>query len=266
MTAAPRDTLPVLFLSHGSPMQAVQDDAVSQAWAAEARTLPRPRAVLMVSAHWESGVPLLTGSPQPETIHDFGGFPPELYRLRYPAPGAPDIAQRAQALLREADFCAGIDGTRGLDHGAWVPLLHMYPQADIPVLQLSVQPSLGAAHHVALGRAIAPLASEGVLIVASGHMTHNLRQYFHRDRSAVQQNRDFRDWVDAHIAAHDLDALTAWEAQAPYARGAHPTTEHFMPLFVALGAAGAHYDSQLLVQGYTGDVLAMDAYRFAQAA
>ena len=259
--------LPVLFLSHGSPMHAIQPSAAADAWAQIAKDLPRPQAVLMVSAHWDSGLPLLGGSPQPETIYDFGGFPDELYRIRYAAPGAPDVAQVAQALLRDAGFTAGIDGCRGLDHGAWIPMLKMYPQADVPVLQLSVQPALGAAHHHALGQALASLRDAGVLIVASGHMTHNLRDAFAGMRAGgnlpvATYASEFRDWVDARVHGGQIDELLQWETRAPQARRAHPTPEHFLPLFVALGAAGAGYQVESLCAGYDFGVLAMDAYRF----
>jgi 4,5-DOPA dioxygenase extradiol len=257
--------MPVIFLSHGSPMMAVESNPASQAWATEAARLPRPQAVLMVSAHWESGVPLLGGSAQPEMIYDFGGFPEALYRIRYPAPGVPEIAQQAQALLREAGFTAGIDGCRGLDHGAWVPMLKMYPQADVPVLQLSVQPALGAAHHYALGQALAPLRAAGVLIVGSGHMTHNLRDAFSpkEQGSVAPYAIEFRDWVDSRVRAGQIEELLQWESLAPQAKRAHPTPDHFLPLFVALGAAGAAYQVESLCAGYDMGALAMDAYRFS---
>src|SRR5258706_3239350 len=169
--------LPSVFISHGSPMHALQPGAAGEAWKALAQRLPRPRAILIASAHSETNLPMLTGSEKPETIHDFYNFPEPLYRLRYPAPGAPDVAQRAQALLKDAGFTAGIDGCRGLDHGAWSPLLYMYPKHEIPVVQISVQPGLGPRHPVELGKAVRKLSDEGVLIIGSGHMTHNLRDW-----------------------------------------------------------------------------------------
>ena len=146
--------LPSVFISHGSPMHALQPGPAGAAWRALARRLPRPRAILIASAHWETNIPMLTGAEKPETIHDFYNFPEPLYRLRYPAPGAPSVAKRAQTLLKEAGFTAGIDGCRGLDHGAWSPLLYMYPDADIPVVQISLQPALGPRHHFNLGAAL----------------------------------------------------------------------------------------------------------------
>lgn len=255
--------LPVVFISHGSPMHAILPSEAAKVWATIPSMLPsQPRAILMVSAHWDTGVPLLGGAAQPETIHDFGGFAEELYRIRYPAAGAPDVAREAQALLRDAGITAGIDGCRGLDHGAWVPLLKMYPQSDVPVLQLSVQPELGAAHHLAVGRALVSLRDQGVLVVGSGHMTHNLRDWLRSpgQGSMTEYAHAFRDWVDLRIRERRIDELLQWETEAPYAQHAHPTPEHFLPLFIALGAAGMGYRASLLHSGYDKGVLAMDAY------
>lgn len=262
----PALTQPILFLSHGSPMHAVEAGATGHAWQAVAATLPRPRAILMVSAHWEAAQPTLTASAAPRTIHDFGGFPDALYRLRYAAPGAPALAEAIAARLQDAGIAAGTDATRGLDHGAWVPLLHMFPQADVPVLQLALQAGGDARRHYAIGAALRGLAAEGVLIIASGHMTHNLGDFFrHRGAPApLDYAQAFRDWVDAHVLAGHVAELLEWET-APGARRAHPTPEHFLPLFVALGAAGEGYHAQSVLSGFDGPALAMDAYRFDPA-
>jgi len=258
------DHLPTLFLSHGSPMYAIEPGAAGRAWADLGRTLPRPRAVLMVSAHWETAVPMLSGNSQPETIHDFGGFPPELYRLAYPAPGAPELAAQCVALLKVSEIAAGVDGCRGLDHGAWVPLRWMYPDADIPVVQLSVQPDLGPMHHVRLGRALAPLTEDGILIVGSGHATHNLRDWMANARrpEPLKYAQAFSTWLAAKLAAHDTDALVAYRERAPDAVRAHPTDEHFLPLFVAYGAAGENPRPERVVDGFLNGALAMDSYLF----
>jgi 4,5-DOPA dioxygenase extradiol len=179
--------LPSVFLSHGSPMHALHPGAAGEAWAALGRHLPRPAAILVASAHWETDAPVLTGSARPETIHDFYNFPEPLYRLRYPAPGAPPLAERARSLLEQAGFAAAVDGHRGLDHGAWTPLLYMYPEADVPVVQVSLQSALGTRHHLALGRSIRNLRQEGVLVVGSGHLTHNLRDMDRSGRSVRLQ-------------------------------------------------------------------------------
>lgn len=254
--------LPSVFLSHGSPMHALEAGVAGQAWAALGKRLPRPRALLVASAHWESTLPMLTGSAKPQTIHDFYGFPEALYRLRYPAPGAPELARRAQALLGAAGFTAAIDGCRGLDHGAWAPLLHVYPQADIPVVQLSVQPALGTRHHLSLGRVLRPLLAEGILVLGSGHMTHNLRDW---QRGALHSPAapyvlEFRDWIQARLGQGDSEALADYRTAAPHAARAHPTEEHFLPFFIALGASPGRAAPQRIVDAVEGGALAMDAY------
>jgi len=245
-------------------MTAIEPGAARDAWVALARSLPRPRAILIASAHWETDLPMLTGSAKPETIHDFGGFPDELYRIVYAAPGAPGVAAEAVSLLKRAGITAGVDGCRGIDHGAWVPLMHMYPDADVPVVQLSVQPARGAAHHVALGRAIAPLADAGVLVVGSGHATHNLRDWMMQMRrpGELRYVGEFADWLAQRLEANDVDALVDWRERGPEAARAHPTDEHYLPLLVAFGAAGAHPNVERVHRDVAGGALAMDAYRF----
>lgn len=258
--------LPAVFISHGSPMHALEAGATAtgRAWSALGRRLPRPRAILIASAHWETDRPALTGSERPETIHDFYGFPPPLYEIHYAAPGAPQIAERARALLSAAGMQAAVDPARGLDHGAWTPLLYAYPRADVPVVQISVQPALGPHHHLALGAALAPLAREGVLIVGSGHLTHNLRELRSvRDTGvgrAAPYVSEFQEWVRALIEAHDYHRLADYRRLSPAGVRAHPSEEHFLPLFVALGAAGRKARAERFVEHVEGGVLAMDAY------
>jgi 4,5-DOPA dioxygenase extradiol len=257
-------TLPTLFLSHGSPMFAVETGAASRAWVALGRSLPQPRAVLIASAHWETSVPMLTGNPKPQTMHDFGGFPEALYQQRYPAPGDPGLAAEVVALLKAADIAAGIDGCRGLDHGAWVPLKWMYPHHDVPVVQLSVQPELGPAHHLRLGRALAALVETEVLVIGSGHVTHNLRDWMdhrHHDRP-LPYVEAFTSWLQQQLDAHDADAVVGYRDLAPSAVRAHPTEEHFLPLLVAWGAAGTDAHAERLLGDVEGAALALDAYRF----
>jgi 4,5-DOPA dioxygenase extradiol len=252
-----------VFVAHGSPMHALEPGAAGEAWRALAQRLPRPKAILISSAHWETNLPMLTGSEKPETIHDFYNFPEPLYRLRYPSPGAPDVAKRAQALLKEAGFTAGIDGCRGLDHGAWSPLLYMYPDASIPVVQISVQPALGPRHHVELGRAVRGLAAENVLIIGSGHMTHNLRDWARGQGQPAPYAREFQQWVKQALEARDVDALVDYRSRSPHGVRAHPTDEHFLPLFFALGAAGETAKPQRVYDAIDSGVLAMDAYVFS---
>lgn len=256
--------LPTLFISHGSPMHAIEPGPVGGAWSALARALPRPKAILSVSAHWETNIPALTAGNRPETIHDFYGFPALLYQVQYRSPGAPDIALRAQALIGAAGIAVATDDRRGHDHGVWAPLLHMYPEQDIPVAELSVQPGRDPAHHLAVGRALAPLADDGVLVIGSGHMTHNLRDWDrrHPDATAVPYVREFRDWVHQRIETGDHEALAGYRRNAPHAVRAHPSEEHFLPLFVALGAAGEGAQARRLWDGVEGGALAMDLYAF----
>lgn len=229
-------TMPVLFIGHGSPMNAIEDNAWSNAWRLVGAALPRPRAVLCVSAHWESDGPRVTGAEQPGTIHDFRGFPQALFDVRYPAPGSPALAERVAELLGGE---AGIDPERGLDHGAWSVLLPMFPQADVPVVQLGIDTRRDGAWHYALARRLGPLRDEGVLILASGNIVHNLGLFDPRATSATPWALRFRDRVDGLIGDGSHRALMDWPS-LPDARLAIPTPEHYIPLLYALanGRAG----------------------------
>jgi 4,5-DOPA dioxygenase extradiol len=265
-------SLPTVFISHGSPMHAIEAGRAGDAWSALGRRLERPAAVLVASAHWETELPMVGTSREPETIHDFGGFPPALYRLRYAAPGAPAMAARAAELLKSASVASTTNGCRGLDHGAWVPLLKLFPDADVPVAQISIQPSLDAAHHLRVGAALAPLVDDGVLVLASGHMTHNLREWIadarRRGSMAIDERepegyvRDFTAWVDDALKRDDRGALARWAELAPHALRAHPTPEHFLPLMIAVGAAGNAPRVEHIDAGVDSGVLAMDSYLF----
>lgn len=252
--------VPPIFVSHGSPMLSVEPSRTSSAWAALARELPRPRAILAVSAHWTTVRPAVSAAPRPETIHDFHGFPAALYDLTYPAPGASALADEVKSLVAAAD----IDPRRGLDHGAWVPLRFMYPAADVPTVQLSVMPGADAAAHFRLGAALHLLARDGVLVLASGGLTHNLGERVGGapDGALLPHVAEFRDWFADALARMDRAALLAWQAQAPHARRAHPTPEHLLPLFVALGAAGESARAELVHRDAQLGALALDAYRF----
>lgn len=255
-------SLPTLFISHGSPMLALEDAPTTRFLRGLAASFPKPAAIVIASAHWETREPMVTGAKHPETIHDFQGFPKVLYELRYTAPGAPALARHVQALLTDGGFNAGVDTTRGLDHGAWSPLLLMYPQADIPVIELSVQPWNDARWHYRIGRALAPLRDDSVLIMGTGNLTHNLREAFIGHHvSAPEWVSAFAQWVAARVAENDMDSLLNWELAA-YARKNHPTPEHFLPFFVALGAAGEVMNAKRLHEETTMGVLAMDAYAF----
>ncbi len=233
------DRMPALYIGHGAPT--LVDDPV---WPAElaawARDLPRPRSILMVSAHWESQ-PLTVGATTPvPLVYDFYGFPERYYRTRYAAPGAPELAVSVAKLIRDVEPVAQAPD-RGLDHGAYVPLTVMYPEADIPVLQMSL-PDLDPAHLFAVGRRLAPLRNEGVLIVGSGFLTHGLpfvREYMAGKAGAPTWSMDFDRWAAEALAAGDVDALFDFRNRAPGMPYAHPTAEHLAPLFVTLGAAAA---------------------------
>ena len=246
--------LPSVFISHGSPMHALKAGEAGLAWAALGKRLGKPAAILIASAHWETNVPMVTGSARPETIHDFSGFPEPLYRLRYTAPGAPEVARKASEALKQAGFTAAIDGCRGLDHGAWAPLLYMYPDADVPVVQLSLQP--------ALGRALRKLEEDNVLVIGSGHMTHNLRDWMRCAGAPAPYAAEFAEWVRERLEAHDLETLADYRARSPHGARAHPTDEHFLPLFVAVGAAKENYKPERIFKSIDSGVLAMDAYVF----
>ena len=259
-------TLPSIFLSHGSPMLPLTASAARDFLAGLGNSLPRPKAILVISAHWETDIPAVNAVAANETIYDFYGFPRELYELRYPAPGAPDLALAVAARLQAAGLPVGVDRARGLDHGAWVPLLLMYPQADIPVMQLSIQTEQGPAHHLALGRALAPLRDEGVLIIGSGSFTHNLGEFRKRrpeiDDPAPSLVVDFADWVHSAAIEGRIDDLVNYRRLAPHARDNHPTDEHFLPLFAALGAAGENARVERLHNSANYGVLRMDVYAF----
>jgi 4,5-DOPA dioxygenase extradiol len=250
-------TQPAIFVSHGSPMHALQPGPAGEAWAALGRRAGKPRAILIASAHWETERPMLTGAARPQTIHDFYNFPEPLYRLRYPAPGAPQLALQAKALLKDAE----IEPQRGLDHGAWAPLLYMYPDADVPVVQLSLQPHLGPRHHFEVGKALRPLRDEDVLVIGSGHLTHNLGDWARGQGAPAPYAREFQSWVYERIASRKSDELINYRSLSAHGVRAHPTDEHFLPLFVALGAAGED-EGERVYDAIDAGVLAMDAYYF----
>jgi 4,5-DOPA dioxygenase extradiol len=254
--------LPSLFVSHGAPTFALEPGTVGPRLTALGRSLPRPRAVLVVSPHWTTTALRVGTTARPETLHDFAGFAPALYRLRYPARGHAALASRAVALLNDAGWPAHADERRGLDHGAWVPLMHLFPEADVPAFQVSLPAELDAQRAWAIGQALAPLAAEEVLIVGSGSLTHNLQEFRHghgRDETYVAA---FASWVREAVEQGDAARLRRALDEAPHARRAHPTPEHFWPLLVAAGAADAGAPVQVIEGGIAHGVLSMDAYAF----
>jgi 4,5-DOPA dioxygenase extradiol len=260
-------TLPSLFLSHGAPTLPITDTPARAFLQQLGHTLVRPKAILVISAHWETALPTVSAVDSNETIHDFGGFPRALYDLRYPAPGSPALAERVAEQLRAGGFDCNIDKRRGLDHGAWVPLLLMYPQADIPVLQLSVQPHLGPEHHLWVGRTLAPLRDEGALIVGSGSFTHDLSEFrgHNPNDAAPEWVNSFADWFDAALTKGHTGELLDYRRRAPFAAKNHPTEEHLLPLYAALGVAGENARATRLHASATYSVLRMDVYAFQPA-
>lgn len=229
--------LPTLFISHGAPTFALEPGLAGPRLTALGRSLPQPEAVLVVSPHWMTPSPRVGTSEQPETIHDFGGFDPALYRLSYPARGHAALARRAIERLAQAGWPAQADARRGLDHGAWVPLLHLFPEARVPVFQVSLPSRLDAEGAWAFGQALAPLAEDGVLLLGSGSLTHNLHEFRGTHGPDEPYVQAFAAWVREAAEQGDRTRLLRTLDDAPQARRAHPTTEHFWPLLVAAGAA-----------------------------
>ncbi|MBU6271322.1 MAG: dioxygenase [Betaproteobacteria bacterium] len=257
--------LPSLFVSHGAPTFALEPGLAGPALTALGRQLPRPEAVLVVSPHWMTPAPRVATSAQPQTIHDFGGFDPALRRIHYPARGHCALAGRTIDRLTQAGWPAQADSQRGLDHGAWVPLLHLYPDADIAVFQVSLPSGLDEKTAWAFGQALAPLAEEGVMIVGSGSLTHNLHEFRSVHGPAQPYVRAFADWVREAVEQGDRARLLRTLEDAPNARRAHPTTEHFWPLLVAAGAADTDAGlppARVIEGGVAYGMLAMDAYAF----
>ena len=228
--------MPTLFVGHGSPMNAVEDNEFRRGWADAARLFPRPRAVLCVSAHWETAGVFVTASDRPPTIHDFYGFPRALFDVGYPAPGDASLAREVVALVGRAPV--GLDAERGLDHGCWSVLLAMYPEADVPVVQLSLDTRRPASFHYELARELAPLREQGVLILGSGDIVHNLRVVDFRRPDGYDWALRFDQEVRKRVLARDHAALLAYETLGPDARLAVPTPEHYLPLLYVLALQG----------------------------
>lgn len=259
-----KTSFPLLFVSHGAPMFAIEPGLAGQHLTELGRELPRPDAIVILSPHWMTrGEIRVTASAAPSTIHDFGGFPDALYQIQYPAPGAPALAARIVEMLQTAGWKSRLDANRGLDHGAWVPLRYLAPDADIPVVQVSMPASLDTREAWKLGQALKPLRDMNILIVASGSLTHNLYEFRGATPHGAQYVKDFAAWTAKTLASGNLDQLLDYKQYAPSAERAHPTDEHYLPLFIALGAAGDKYETRVLEGGVTYGVLAMDSYLFS---
>jgi 4,5-DOPA dioxygenase extradiol len=257
--------MPALFVSHGAPTLVRDNVAARDFLAGYGRALGRPEAIVVVSAHWEVEPTRIGAAARPATVHDFSGFPEELYRIRYPAPGAPDLAARIRDLVTAPGETAVLDEDHGWDHGVWVPLVLMYPDADVPIVQVSVRPEAGPAWHYRLGELLRPLRTEGVLVLGSGSLTHNLCEFRGHAIEAPTEPwaEAFAGWIEGAVAEGRTDDLLAYRERAPHAARNHPTEEHLVPLFVALGAGTPGEAGRRVHESATFGVLAMDAYAFA---
>jgi len=251
---------PVLFISHGAPTFAIEPGVLGLQLQLLGAGLTGVKAVLVVSPHWQSnGVQVMTTSA-PDTVHDFGGFPPELYQLQYPAPGAPSFAADAARLLTSAGYEVTLNARRGLDHGAWVPLRFLLPRANLPVFQVSMPVDLDPNGAMKLGETLAPLREHGVMIIGSGSLTHNLYEFRQQATQAASYALEFSGWIRQAVLRRDNDALTAYRTLAPHAARAHPTDEHYLPLLVAAGAVGVPDAVEAIDGGITHGVLSMDSF------
>lgn len=251
---------PVLFISHGAPTFALEPGQLGPQLTTLGQQLRGVKAVLVVSPHWQTPAVQVMTTAQPETVHDFGGFARALYELHYPAAGHPELARVTANLLQQAGWQVSIETERGLDHGAWVPLRHLLPSAQVPVFQVSMPHSLTTAQALALGQALAPLRSQGVMIVASGSMTHNLNEYRQGNVPADDYAVEFTHWIRQAVSANDAQSLVDYARLAPHAQRAHPTEEHYLPLLVAMGAHAADEAFHLIDGGITNGILSMESY------
>ena len=259
--------IPSIFVSHGPPTLIIDSGPTVDFLRGLSAEFDRPKEILCISAHWETAAPAVSVAKQPQMIYDFYGFPDPLYQMTYPAPGAVDAAGKAIAALSDAGFACTADAEQGYDHGCWVPLMLMYPEADIPVAQLSIQVDAGPAHHFEIGEALAPLRDEGVLILGSGNATHNLQDALGNMRAGTpnpptpEWATDFDNWVTDRVVAGDTDSLIDYRQSVPHAVQAHPRDEHFLPLFANIGAAAGAPGRQIHAEFMFGS-LSMAAYAF----
>jgi 4,5-DOPA dioxygenase extradiol len=255
----------VLFVPHGAPTFALNPGAAGAAMSDMVQKLSPPRAIVVVSPHWDTRIPTVSVATQLETIHDFYGFPQELYTIQYPAKGSPEVAKEVASALRAAGLEVDDDSQHGLDHGAWQPLRQMFPNADVPIVPLSMQAHAGPAHAYRVGQALSALAEQNIWIVASGNITHNLRDWHvaaSTDGQTPAYVHQFAEWVQTQLSAHDVPALLHYRQHSAEGRQAHPSEDHLLPLFVALGAAGDDARAQPFFRGVSDYVIAMDGYAF----
>ena len=254
-----------LFVPHGAPTFALDPGAAGVAMSQLARQLPTPRAIIVVSPHWDTTIPTVSTATQLETIYDFYGFPEALYRIKYPATGCPEGAQEVVKALQKRFSQVATDPTRGLDHGAWTPLRQMFPDADIPIIAVSIQSHAGTAHAMAMGEALEELTHQGFLVMGSGNITHNLGDY----RMAAMQGgqtpayvQTFADWLESELTHKHIQRMLDYRQHSREGVRSHPTEDHLLPLFVALGAAGKDASAKAFYRGISSYVIAMDGYTF----
>ena len=257
---------PALFVSHGAPTFALEPGVLGPKLTSLRMEQWGLRAVVVASAHWQTHGVQLMRSESPKTVHDFGGFPPALYQLQYPAPGEPALASSASELLQAAGFDVSFDENRGLDHGVWVPMRYLLPAARTPVFQVSLPLDLDAPGAIRLGRALAPLRRQGVLVLGSGSLTHNLREIFDGSAASATYAVEFTEWVRRRVQERDLAGLMDYRRRAPHALRAHPTEEHFLPLLIALGAGEDADEVTVIDGGMTYGVLSMESYLLRKSA
>ncbi|MGB3386486.1 MAG: class III extradiol ring-cleavage dioxygenase [Pseudaminobacter sp.] len=261
--------IPTLFISHGGPNIVLSDTPARHYLETVSSLIPRPKAIVIVSAHFETEGVAVVFDPKPEMIYDFGGFASELYQMVYPAPGDPTLAARVFDLLRDAGLKPQRIDKRGYDHGTWTPLKLAFPEADIPIVQVSIDPNRDAAWHYSLGQALSGLREEGVLLVGSGHITHNLRAYFSVMRQGAEPDpalagkvTAFTGWFSEKLAQNDTESLLNWKKKAPFPDENHPSDEHLMPIFFAFGAAGASPIARRVHDSKDHGFFANDSYLF----
>lgn len=257
--------MPALFLSHGSPMMAIEHSSTTEFFKQLGKDLPTPKAIVIFSAHFDyRGPTFITSGHTLGTIHDFYGFPQPLYDIQYPANGAPQLAEQIQQMLSSAGIEAATVADQGLDHGAWIPMLYMFPNHDIPIVQVSLNSTKDAIAHFEIGRWLRPLREQGVLFVGSGGISHNLREVFapNADPSRVAKVNAFTDWVGEEVKKGRVDALLDYQAQAPHALYNHPTPEHYLPLPSILGTTYEDEKGQVMHRAMDLEILALDAYGY----
>jgi 4,5-DOPA dioxygenase extradiol len=254
-----------LFVPHGAPTFALDSGAAGVAMRQLATQFDKPRAIIVISPHWDTEIPTVSTATELETIYDFYGFPDELYRIKYPAKGYPEGAQEVVKALQKRFSKVGTDPTRGLDHGAWTPLRQMFPNADIPIIAVSIQSHAGTAHALAMGEALEELTHQGFLVIASGNITHNLGDY----RMAALQGgqtpayvQTFADWVEIQMIAKNVQQLLDYRQHSREGVRSHPAEDHLLPLYVAMGAAGKDASAKAFFRGISSYVIAMDGYTF----